>query len=168
MSCGTGSYRMKGISNWSCHTISEGDIAVHTCYRLTSKLNASAAAASPRTQFRGMLHHSLLFIIGVPIFFPNVLHGSHSHPSQASCPSTLTEVFMPRYCGLPVEILPLTSNCFQFCKHPCSKFDEYYDLHTLPCSDAIQQDILISSGVWDSIFLYSSSALLLMYTEAEN
>lgn len=41
-------------------------------------------------------------------------------------------------------------------------------LHTLPCSDAIQQDILISSGVWDSIFLYSSSALLLMYTEAEN
>jgi hypothetical protein len=65
MSCGTGSYRMKGISNWSCHTISEGDIAVHTCYRLTSKLNASAAAASPRTQFWGMSHHSLLFIIGV-------------------------------------------------------------------------------------------------------
>jgi hypothetical protein len=33
---------------------------------------------------------------------------------------------MPGYCGLPVEILPLMSNCFKFGKHPCSKFDDYY------------------------------------------
>ena len=101
----------------------------------------------------------------------DVLHGSRSHLAQALRPSTLTEGFMPGYCGLPLEILcglrfatgdspggycglpleilPLTSNCFKFGKHPCSKFDEYYDLHTLPCSDAIQQDILISSGVWN-------------------
>src|SRR6202051_3128253 len=79
----------------------------------------------------------------VPVQGGTTFHAGHS------CPSTSTEAITPGYCGLPLEILPLTSNCFKFGKHPCSKFDEYYDLHTLPCSDAIQQHILISSGVWD-------------------